>query len=116
MGYAYYGHYAQFFEVARVEFLRKAGLNYKELEERGFLLPVYTYEVKFYKPAFYDDIIAVEVELTEVKSSRFVFNYRTFNQDGVQLNAAQTTLVLVSKENGRPTRIPEFFRKLIFDE
>ncbi len=116
MGYAYYGHYAEFFEVARVEFLRKAGLSYKELEERGFLLPVYSYNVKFYKPAFYDDVITVEVKLTEVKASRLVFGYKTFNQDGIQLNEAQTTLVMVSKENGKPTRIPVFFRKLIFGE
>ena len=40
MGYCYYGNYAQYFEVARVETLRSLGLSYKELEESGILLPV----------------------------------------------------------------------------
>ena len=35
MGYAYYGNYAEYFEVARVEALRKLGFSYKKLEEEG---------------------------------------------------------------------------------
>ena len=40
MGYCYYGNYAQYYEVARVEGLRKLGIIYKDLEAQGYLLPV----------------------------------------------------------------------------
>ena len=32
MGYCYYGNYAQYFEVARVEALRSLGVTYKTME------------------------------------------------------------------------------------
>ena len=39
MGYVYYGNYATYFEVARVEALRSLGINYKEREDKGVMLP-----------------------------------------------------------------------------
>ena len=38
MGYSYHGNYAQYFEVARVESLRDLGMNYKEMENNGYML------------------------------------------------------------------------------
>ena len=40
MGYAYYGNYAQYYEVGRVEALRQLGTSYKEMEDNGVMLPV----------------------------------------------------------------------------
>ncbi|MFT5011275.1 MAG: acyl-CoA thioester hydrolase, partial [Pseudomonadales bacterium] len=40
MGYVYYGNYATYFEVGRVELLRSLGVSYRKLEEKGVLLPV----------------------------------------------------------------------------
>ena len=40
MGYVYYGNYAMYFEVARVEAMRSVGFSYKEMEEDGILMPV----------------------------------------------------------------------------
>ena len=59
MGYVYYGNYAQYFEVGRVEALRNLGLPYKELEESGILMPVVSFNIKYLKPAFYDDVLGV---------------------------------------------------------
>ena len=51
MGFCYYGNYAQFLEVARVEALREKGISYKELEEKGILLPVRNFSIKYIAPA-----------------------------------------------------------------
>ena len=51
MGYCYYGNYAQFFEVARVEALRNLGFTYKKMEDDGVLLPVVDFKIK-YSPQF----------------------------------------------------------------
>lgn len=40
MGFVYYGVYAQYYEVGRVELLRSLGISYKEIEAMGFALPV----------------------------------------------------------------------------
>ena len=57
MGYVYYGNYATYFEVARVELLRSIGFSYKKLEEEGVMLPVFEFSIKYFKPAFYDDLL-----------------------------------------------------------
>ena len=46
MGYSYYGNYATYYEVARVEAMREIGMSYKELEDNGVLLPVAEFKYK----------------------------------------------------------------------
>ena len=60
MGYCYYGNYAQYFEVARVESLRSLGVSYKDLEDMGIILPVTHFQIKYLKPAFYDENLSVK--------------------------------------------------------
>ena len=63
MGYVYYGNYAQFFEVGRVEWLRDLGISYKSLEESGIMLPVIQLTVNYMKPAKYDDLLTIKTIL-----------------------------------------------------
>ena len=55
MGYCYYGNYAQYFEVGRVEALRAVGMSYRDMEKDGIMLPVSEFTVKYISPALYDD-------------------------------------------------------------
>jgi acyl-CoA thioester hydrolase len=75
MGYAYYGNYAQYYEVGRVEALRQLGLSYRSLEDSGIFLPVLHYSVKFFKPAFYDDLLTVRTIIKEIPQTRIKFFY-----------------------------------------
>jgi acyl-CoA thioester hydrolase len=106
MSYVYYGNYAQYFEVARVESLRSLGVSYREMEDDGVLLPVLDFSVKFFKPAFYDEMLTIKTSITELPKARIIFDYETYNEQGVLLNKASTTLVFVNKNNGRPTAAP----------
>jgi acyl-CoA thioester hydrolase len=106
MGYCYYGNYAQFFEVGRVEALRSLGHSYKSLEEQGLLLPVSEYSIKYIKPAFYDDLLTIRTLITELPHVRFKFDYETLSPEGEIINRGSTTLVFVSKETGRPVKCP----------
>ena len=107
MKYAYYGVYAQYFEVGRVELLRSLGITYKELEELGFALPVVNYNINYKKPAFYDDKLTIETSIKETPSIKIIFNYRTLNEKGEVLNTAETTLVFLDSKTGRPCQCPE---------
>ena len=105
MGYSYYGNYATYFEVARVEALRALGITYKSLEDEGVLLPVVEYQVRFSKPAFYDDEIAIKTTIVLLKSARIRFEYEVWRSDEL-LTTAWTELVFVDKSSGRPMRCP----------
>ena len=66
MGFVYYGNYAQYFEVGRVELLRSIGLSYKSLEEMNIFLPVTKFKIKYLKPSFYDDLLSIETTINEI--------------------------------------------------
>ncbi|MFM7728720.1 MAG: acyl-CoA thioesterase, partial [Flavobacteriales bacterium] len=77
MGYVYYGNYATYFEVARVETLRAIGITYKSLEDEGILLPVVDFRIRYFAPAHYDDEICITCAITEMPSARIRFQYQT---------------------------------------
>ena len=97
MGYCYYGNYAQYFEVARVESLRSLGVSYKDLEDMGILLPVTYFQIKYLKPAFYDENLSVRSHIVKLPSSRIFFKYETFNEKNEKINIGETSLVFLNK-------------------
>ena len=65
MKYVYYGNYAEYLEVARVELFRKIGISYNEIEQQGIWLPVSEYSIKYLKPAKYDDLLEIKTTIGE---------------------------------------------------
>ena len=107
MGVAYHAHYLQWAELGRTELMRRHGVRYRDLEERGHLLAVSEAEVRFLRSATYDDLVRVTAWVTGVGSRKIVFAYRFERvEDGVLLATARTALVSVSGE-GRPSRLPD---------
>lgn len=106
MGYVYYGNYATYFEVARVEALRELGITYKEMEDNGILLPVYHYDVKFHKPSFYDDELTVKTTIRIMPAARIVFDYEILNQEKELVTSAHTTLVFIDRKTNKPCHSP----------
>ncbi len=109
MGYCYYGNYAQFFEVGRVEALRDIGCSYKELEDLGYMLPVSEYSVKYLRPAFYDDALDIVTKITTIKGPKISFKYTILNTKQEVVSTAQTDLVFVKKDKMSPCAPPDFF-------
>ena len=106
MGFVYYGDYAEYFEVGRVEALRGLGFPYRRLEEEGVLLPVLELHVRYHAPAHYDDEITVRTTIRELPTARIIFHYELFGPDGTLLTEATTTLVFVERATMRPHRAP----------
>jgi acyl-CoA thioester hydrolase len=107
MGYVYYGNYATYFEVGRVEAMRVLGISYAELEEQGIMMPVIRYEIDYRKPAFYDEELTIITRVRKVPRSRIEFEYETHNSKGDLLNSAMTELVFVDSRTMKPQRAPQ---------
>jgi len=107
MGYVYYGVYAQYYEVGRVELLRSLGISYKEIEEMGFALPVVNFNINYKYPALYDDEITIKTTIKEKPSAKMLFYYETINNLGDLLNIGEVVLVFVNKDTGKPCSAPE---------
>lgn len=113
MGYVYYGNYATYFEVARVETFRAVGFSYKEMEDEGIMMPVLEYKTKYIKPAYYDDLLTIKVSIKEKPGIRIRFEYEVYNEAGVLLNVSETTLVFVNKNTGKPAIPGAYFQALM---
>lgn len=113
MGFVYYGNYATYYEVARVESLRSLGFSYKSLEEQGILMPVAENKSKFLKPARYDDLLSIHVKVEELPQKRMIFSYEVYNEQKKLINLGETVLAFVDKNNGRACEAPETILKLL---
>ncbi len=109
MGYMYYGNYAQFYEVGRVEMLRSLGMTYKSMEESGIILPVAELRCKYIKPARYDEEIDVRVMLAVMPSTRMHFSYELYNESNTLINVGETTLAFIDIKKNRPCLPPKDF-------
>ena len=113
MGYCYYGNYAQYFEVGRVETLRSIGVSYKELEGNGVMLPVSTFSVEYKYPAKYDEELKIITKIIALNGARLQFDYQILNEDDRLVANASTTLVFVQKSTMRPIAPPSSFISLM---
>ena len=112
MGYMYYGQYAKYLEMGRVEALRSLGLSYKSMEDAGVMLPVLDLKLKYLKPLFYDDEVTITTKVCDMPGTRIYFEYELKNPEGELTTLAETTLVSIDV-NGKPCMIPENFKSKI---
>ena len=113
MGYVYYGNYPTYFEVGRVEWLRSLGLSYKELEDSGTMLPVLNLQIKYIRPARYDDLLTVVTRVEKWPTTRLEFKHEVLGPNGERLTLATVELVFVNTANGKPVSAPESFLKAL---
>ncbi|RYG46379.1 MAG: acyl-CoA thioesterase [Chitinophagaceae bacterium] len=109
MGYMYYGNYAQYYEVGRVEMLRSLGMTYSGMEADGVMMPVLELRCKYIKPALYDQEITIKTTVDQQPSARIHFKYELFNDQGDLINIGETTLVFIDIKKNRPTAPPANF-------
>jgi acyl-CoA thioester hydrolase len=102
MAYVYYGNYAMYYEVARVESLRQLGVTYKELEASGIMMPVLENHSKFLAPARYDELLRIVTTIREKPTVKIKFEYEIFNEQNKLINQGETLLVFIDSKTGRP--------------
>lgn len=113
MGYVYYGNYATYYEIARVESLRQLGLTYREIEEMGVMMPVLENHSRFIAPARYDDLLRIVTTLREKPGVKIKFEYDIYNGENALIHKGETVLVFINKETNRPCRQPPAMEKAL---
>ena len=113
MGFVYYGKYAEYFEVGRVELIRSLGLSYKSIEERGIWMPVADFSIKYRQPGRYDDLLTIRTSLQELPRSSFLTSYEVFNEAGDLLVTGEVRLAFFHAERMVPVRVPDFILEAV---
>lgn len=108
MGVVHHGNYADYLELARLDWLDKLGISYKSMEKEGVMLPVYELHFKFIKSALFDDELKIVTKLLKIPSVKIEFDYEIYNQGGELLTTANTVLVFMDTQSRKPIRCPEY--------
>lgn len=107
MNVVYYGNYAQYFEVGRVESIRQLGFTYKMLEENGVIMPVVEMNVRFLRPATYDELLKIKSQIREIpQNHEMEFYQEVFNEQNKLLAAGKVVLYFLDKTNWKRTNVP----------
>ena len=108
MDVVYHGNYAQYFEVARAEAIRKLGFTYKNMETLGTYMPITELQCKYLRPAHYDDLLSVKVILKELPAGpRIEFDHEVYNEAGSLLTVGKVVLYFINAVTKEKTTMPK---------
>lgn len=113
MKYVYYGNYAEYLEVARVELFRSLGISYDSIEKRGIWLPVSEYKIKYLKPALYDQVLEIHTYIKKKPGVRIEFEYEIYNDAKEKITEATIILFFLDASTNRIIKCPDFLQELI---
>ncbi len=108
MGYLYYGEYPKYYEIGRVEMLRSLGMSYREMEdELGVMMPVASLEIRYLRPAYYDELITIRTKLLKLPDTRIRFYVDLYNDKELLINSGKVSLAFVELSTGKTVSAPE---------
>lgn len=114
MNVVYYGNYAQYFEIGRVESIRALGFTYKRMEDEGVIMPVVELYTKFLRPATYDDLLTIQTQVRKLPESYHIEFYQdVFNEEGKLLAAGRVSLYFLDKETWKRRNIPDDLKEAL---
>lgn len=105
MGFLHHANYLSYFEIGRTELFRAQGGNYRRMEELGLFFVVAKVQVRYRRPARYDDLLTLHTKISRTTTVRLEHQYQLFR--GPELLAeAESTLACVDGQ-GSVQMIPE---------
>ena len=113
MKYVYYGNYAEYLEVARVDLFRELGIPYNEIENQGIWLPVSEFSIKYLKPGLYDEILEIHTYIKKLPGVRIEFEYEIYNSSNEKITEAKTTLFFLDAKKNKVVKCPDFLMQLL---
>jgi acyl-CoA thioester hydrolase len=112
MGVVYHSNYLIWFEVGRVEFIRKLGLDYKSMEvEEGCGIAVVDAHARYRLPAQYDDELIIETRLLAARGAVIKFGYKVLREKDATLLCEGETVHVVVDQNMKKCALPERYAK-----
>jgi len=103
--HGYYSRYLAMLAGARGDFLRQLGRSSWQWQEAGVAFPVIGLEISYQAPARYDDLLTVELWITEMGGVRLNVGFRILNANGALLAEGVTRHICATTE-GKPKRLP----------
>lgn len=112
MGVVHHTNHLRWFELGRVEYLRKAGIELLDLMANGILFPIKSISCEYKESAHFDDYVIIETVLAKVSRAQMVFSYRLVREsDGALLATGETQNVFTYEKTGKIARLEDKYYK-----
>ena len=111
MGVVYYANYLRIFESARADYWRQLGKSYADLVAWGVALPVIEAHCVYKKPSHYEDLLDVDLCISELRGASLRFRYEI--RRGLDVIAEGHTRHAVIGPDGRPRALPDVLRDAV---
>lgn len=107
MGVVHHANYFRWFEMARVEYLKQAGIFLLDMMNDGILFPISDVNCKYRSSARFDDLVLIEATLAELSKVKMAFTYKIVREsDGVLLATGHTQNAFTDAA-GKVIRLPD---------
>lgn len=107
MDVVYHGNYAQYFEVARAEAIRRLGFTYKDMEALGTYMPIVELHCKYLRPAHYDDLLTIKTILKDLPADhRIEFHHEVYNEQQKLLTTGKVVLYFMNAATREKSVMP----------
>lgn len=113
MGRVYHSNFVNWMEEARTEYIRKSGTSYKTMEESGVFLPISEISVKYLAPVEYDELVNIDIYISEVSRVKIKFQYEFWNNSKTVKFAEGVSINVFADHNGKLKRVDDEFIKKI---
>lgn len=104
MGITHHSNYIRWMEEARTNYFMVTGMDYREIEKKGYYSPVIRAEMQFLKTSTYEDVVTIDVRLAEYDNVKFAFDYVMTKEDGTVIFRGRSEHCFMTAE-GRPVRV-----------
>lgn len=108
MAVVHHANYIKWFEIGRVDFLRKAGITLTEMMNDGYVFPITNVSAQYVSSGQYDDVLLIRTTPVALTKAKMEFSYEIFRDDtDVLLVKGYTQNVFTHKDSGKITRLPD---------
>jgi acyl-CoA thioester hydrolase len=108
-GVVFNAHYLAYFDVAITELWRAALGGYQTMLDRGIDLVVAEAQLRFERPATFDDELTLEIAITKLGNSSILSSHNIY-RDGERLVVGSLRHVVVSRDTLEKAAIPDWMR------
>lgn len=107
MGVAHHSNHFRWFEMARVEYLRQAGVLLLDLMAQDIVFPITDVSCQYKASARFDDWLLINAKLVDLSRAKMVFAYEIVRESDKVLLATGTTKNVFTSGSGKIIRLPQ---------
>lgn len=117
MGIIHHSNYIRYFEEARLDWMEQIGLDYRQLEEMGIMIPVLSAQCRYLIPVRFGDEIEISVKLAKFDGIKMEFSYEIYQRETGRLCTTGQTGHCFLDSRMKPLRLkrqfPEIYEKML---